>query len=94
MPKLTSAFVKAKQVVGVRDLNPPDLRTTVIRTCRQTYEEALPVLYGGSFLVFGSPGYIEWFPSRGLVIGRMARKCSFTEEASYTDHFSQQLQTP
>lgn len=41
--------------------------TTVLRTCRQIYIEALPMLYGDNKFVFFSASALEVFRDKGLV---------------------------
>lgn len=48
--------------------------TTVLRTCRQIYIEALPMLYGDNNFVFFSASALDLFRDKGLV--GIPRKCS------------------
>lgn len=41
--------------------------TTVLRTCRQIYIEALPMLYGDNKFVFFSASALDLFRDKGLV---------------------------
>jgi len=41
--------------------------TTVLRTCRQIYFEALPILYEENYFVFFSPQALDMFRDKGLI---------------------------
>jgi len=50
-----------------RALYKTGIDTTVLRTCRQVYMEALPMLYGENNFVFFSPSALDLFRNKGLV---------------------------
>ncbi|KAL9609605.1 MAG: hypothetical protein Q9204_009138, partial [Flavoplaca sp. TL-2023a] len=56
-----------RHYIGVPDPRVLGLHVKILRTSRQIYEEALPVLYGENVFSFLSSGSMEAFQSKGLV---------------------------
>ncbi|KAL8834372.1 MAG: hypothetical protein Q9170_003782 [Blastenia crenularia] len=59
--KYPGGLVQSKFRLGVDPPDHPDLDAAIIRTCRQVYEEALPILYVKNRFVFDNPECIEAF---------------------------------
>lgn len=59
-----------RHYIGVPNPRVLGLHARILRTSRQIYQEALPVLYGENVFAFLSSDSLEAFQSKGLVKGR------------------------
>ena len=65
------SLVRSRLHFTFNPLERPTLQVAILQTCRQVYEEALPVLYGLNRFVFGSPECIRAFHFAGLASGML-----------------------
>ena len=66
---IMNSLVLARIQFGVESIAHVDLDAAILQTCRQIYQEALPILYCENTFVFWGPKDLEAFRVKGLTYG-------------------------